>query len=265
MKNLKLPIFAISIISIHACTTKPNVATPCNDIFETPKVIQHPTNTPLENLLMDTMSFANYWIVEKYRFNDEIYYRKHPHTKYIKFKSDMVAESMLTQLLDTTNNHGFQIITDYTTTLYDYYGDDLTPYACFPVFIVNPTQSTKVFVAKDSYVFAIQEAMDPHNEQWYPIEFLPYDFCGNGYYGIKVHPKEFVMIVAPKFQGDTKGMLRIRLKIGEDIYVSQPYEGYFNSGQFVPPYFLQKRIDDPERLKYGIVRDFIGAVPKVVN
>lgn len=108
-------------------------------------------------------------------------------------------------------------------------------YFYFPVYVVNETSRTKLFIGKDSYVFGIQEAIDTSkwvSGEWRPIESRGNDFCGNGYFGLKIHPGEFVMFLVPKYEGSEKQTMRVRLQIGESIYISHSYEGTFNLKQF---------------------------------
>jgi hypothetical protein len=91
----------------------------------------------------------------------------------------------------------------------------------------------KIFIGKDNYVFAIQEASDTSDGvRWYPIEGKGFDFCGNGYFRRKIQPKEFIMFLFPKYSGLEEIMLRIRLKIGDDLIISKPFKGKINRNQF---------------------------------
>lgn len=200
-------------------------------VFQVPKVLQHPTSEKLTYPINDSMPYSMYWVKNKYEFSKQIYYGSTK--RYMQFvDDDKISEVILEHGADTIANDGFQIYADYATTLYAYPGNDMTPYAYFPVYVINESATTKVFVAKDSYVFAIQEAKYYRDDRWYPIESMMFDFCGNGYYGIKVHPGQFIMVMAPKYGGDSKGMMRVRMRIGESTYFSQPFEGTYNEGQF---------------------------------
>ncbi|MBK6839003.1 MAG: hypothetical protein IPG90_12750 [Bacteroidetes bacterium] len=103
---------------------------------------------------------------------------------------------------DTLRTDGFEIYSDYKTKVskIDYTG--MKGKYFYPVYLVNHTPTTKVMIGKDSYVFAIQEALDT-NHDWRPIEGSGFEFCGNGYWGLKIYPKEFLTFLIPKY-GNTK-------------------------------------------------------------
>ncbi|MBK9525698.1 MAG: hypothetical protein IPO39_13415 [Bacteroidetes bacterium] len=132
---------------------------------------------------------------------------------------------------DTLRTDGFEIYSDYKTKVskIDYTG--MKGKYFYPVYLVNQTPTTKVMIGKDSYVFAIQEALDT-NHDWRPIEGRGFEFCGNGYWGLKIYPKEFLTFLMPKYQGNYKTKIRVRIKIGDIIYVSKPFEGTINEKQF---------------------------------
>jgi hypothetical protein len=138
---------------------------------------------------------------------------------------------------DTLSSDGLQIYTDYNKTIFSkiYYGATKAN-AFFPVYVVNETTEPKLFVAKDSYVFAIQEALDTSDyNSWYAIEAMGFDFCGNGYFRRKIMPTEFIVFLAPKYSGTDTTYLRTRIKIGESVIISKPYKGSFDKKQFTVP------------------------------
>jgi hypothetical protein len=131
----------------------------------------------------------------------------------------------------------------------------------YPVYIVNQTPNTKLFIGKDSYVFAIQEALDEKGN-WRPIEGRAFDACGNGSWGLKIYSYEFVTVLLPKYEGDFKTKIRVRIKNRDIIYVSKPFEATINKKQF----FLDKESDYYYR---DLIKDkaktieqlFYGSVP----
>jgi hypothetical protein len=135
---------------------------------------------------------------------------------------------------DTLSSDGLQIYTDYGKTIISklYYGATKGS-IFFPVYVVNETAEPKIFIAKDSYVFAIQEAVDTSDyNSWYAIEAKGFDFCGNGVFRRKLLPKEFIVFLMPKYSGKDTTYLRTRIKIGENIIISKPYKGCFDKKQF---------------------------------
>jgi hypothetical protein len=119
-----------------------------------------------------------------------------------------------------------------------------------------------MFVAKDSRVFGIQEALINTNEfEWRPFECRGLDFCGNGYYGLKIFPGEFVVFLAPKYDGEATLDMRVRLQIGETIYFSNSYKGKMSPKQFL----VKEGFRVEQFLKFNranaIETHFLGAIP----
>lgn len=113
------------------------------------------------------------------------------------------------------------------------YQNDSTLYDHYPVYFVNSTNTDKVFFGKDSYAFGIQEAIAKEKYIiWRPIEGRGYDFCGNGHWGLIVHPREFVLVLMRKYEGDYETELRVRFKVDENIVISRPFKGRINVSQF---------------------------------
>ena len=146
---------------------------------------------------------------------------------------DIFSEKGYIGIWDSLNTDGFQIFADYKTSIY--YQDN--PYdkksIYFPVYIVNETETDKIFFGKDGHAWGVQEAKDTSDySSWYSIECKVFDFCGNGKFGIKVRPQEFIMILVPKYKGSQTGSMRVRLQVDKAIYVSLPYEGAYHQEQF---------------------------------
>ncbi len=134
--------------------------------------------------------------------------------------------------------NGFEIAVDYETEVFypDWrYYEDSTLYPFYPIYIINSTQTDKVFFGKEGHGFGIQEASTDINSSrgnWYPIEQRGVDFCGIGRWGMTVKPKEFLVFLMAKYEGDFETKLRVRMQNGESIFVSTPFEGKINKAQF---------------------------------
>ena len=143
---------------------------------------------------------------------------------------------------DTLPSDGFQLFIDYNTTInFDYWSFESSYLTrgkkYFPLFLVNETSLPKAFIGKQSIVYGTQEIQDTSFwHYWRPIEYrgkekLDYyfwdnnEFCGTGKYGLKVNPDEFIVMLVPKFDGNFKIPMRVRLKVGENIYISRQYIG----------------------------------------
>lgn len=135
---------------------------------------------------------------------------------------------------DTLSSDGLQIYPDYSTTIIQEWYPGSTEFrTSFPLYIVNETKDAKLFIGKDSWGFAIQEAFDTSGyNSWYAIEAKGYDFCGNGFFRRKLRPGEFIMILMPKYDGTETTYIRTRVKIGGNIFISKPYKGLISRKQF---------------------------------
>ena len=196
--------------------------------------------------------------ISKFKFADTILIKEKRDTSTLR---DFVGEIYDVKKNGPIGNDGFQIITNYNKpVLYKEYVTNIASYF-YPVFVVNETKSTKMFTGKDSYVFAIQEAKDSTGS-WYPIESKGFDFCGNGYWGLKIHPNEFAVFLLPVYDGEFNTELRVRLKIGTSVYVSQPFMGNINYNQFYthPKWPSSEMPKGPQAAT--IFHRFYGAIPK---
>lgn len=256
MKNIIIILIFSTLISCEQQNTKKQK----DRIFKLPVIISQPTKT-------DTIEYfkANFithsWpkLAGKSKFCDtlKLAVRRDRDTTFAK---DFIGEKGVWRS-DTSKSDGFELFTDYKSTISRIKNDEKKGNYFYPVYVVNQTPTMKVFIGKDSYVFAIQEALDS-NQNWRPIEGRGFDFCGNGYWGLKIHPNEFLTFLMPKYEGSYKTKIRVRIKIGDIIYVSKPFEGTINEKQF----YLDKKND----YHYGRLREnkasaiqylFYGAEP----
>lgn len=161
---------------------------------------------------------------------------------------------------DTTRTDGLELFPDYDATIVRNYYEESSANYNYPVYFVNQTPGIKVILAKNGHLFGIQEALDKYGV-WRPIEFKRHEFCGNGRYGVKLYPNEYALLAFPKYQGNFKTKLRVRIKNGDNIYVSQPYDGTINERQF---YLEKDEYLRKELLKHKariIESNFYGAWP----
>lgn len=169
----------------------------------------------------------------KYMFSDSI--DINPKARNEFQKSDYVKHYGVIKSTDSLDVNGFDFITDYNSTVgfCEHPEIDSTILEYYPIYFVNSTGNSKLFPVKDSYIYGIQEAksLEP-GYKWRPIESRGFDFCGNGHWGIKVHPNEFVLALMRKYEGDFQTDIRVRVKVGESIYVSKPFVGEINKNQF---------------------------------
>lgn len=141
----------------------------------------------------------------KYKFTDTIYYSNCTSEVPV---TDLREEGEIYRAMDTFDTNGFELIVDYEQTFYlpaRHHFQDTLVYPYYPVYFVNSGPNDKLLLGKDSHVFGIQEAENKFNsDRWQPIEYRGYDFCGNGVWGVIVHPGEFYMVLMKKYKGEIK-------------------------------------------------------------
>lgn len=249
---------------IMSCTFPDQPAVNVRKDFVLPVVVQGPAEDTIEYLKADFLGMGDFRFAGKSKFSDTLLLDKDGFLRDTTSVTDILQEYSGPAPKDSLATDGFQIFPDYNASIHykdEYFGNTL---CYFPVYVVNETSSTKIFLGKDSHVFAIQEAIDTTGggKHWRPIEAKGYDFCGNGDFGIKVHPGEFVMFLVPKYQGNEKNAMRIRLKIGESLYISRFYDGTFSARQFNisnASWFYRYLGNEKNRISY---ESFYGAIPK---
>ncbi len=202
--------------------------------------------------------------VGKYPFSKEIDINK----KDTSYKHDFIYEFRGDRYVDIHNDSlsmdGFQLIVDYETNIVLSFPRTLWGNTFYPVYVVNETQSTKIFTGKDSHLFSLQEARDS-NYRWYPIERRPIEMCGHGYWGLRIHPGEFALFILQKYTGNFKTWLRVRLKNGTNIYVSKPFIGTINPSQFYIPHYARNYYYLKENPAKAIMSRFYGSIPKELD
>jgi hypothetical protein len=207
--------------------------------FEFPEIIQLDKHDTVEYLKPKGILGVYPTFVNKFKFSKEIQINFDSLWKEQFDTSDFIYSTWELIRSDSFNNDGFQIIADFNTDIAytDFKGYKPYHYV-FPVYIINETNKTKLLTAKDSWVFATKEAK--FENLWKPIEKDGFDFCGNGAWGLKIHPNEFAMFLMKKYNGNYKTQLRTKLRIGENWYLSKPYEGFIDTIQFLPKSYINK-------------------------
>jgi len=222
------------------------------EVFHLPTLYTPTIKDTVHYFETDSMAASEPVVMGKYKTSDTInvtYSNKH--------LTGFIGENRLRVCTDTLSSDGFEIIPDYKyyVPFKDYYR---SYFYYYPVYIVNETTSSKLFQGKDNYMYAIQEAQDSFHS-WYPVECRTFDFCGNGVYGLKVEPQEFVLCLFPKYKGHYKTLMRIRIVINGNVYLSVPFKGEINYGQFYPKRGMQSWLR--EYPGYAMSQ-FYGALPK---
>ena len=107
----------------------------------------------------------------------------------------------------------------------------LDKYKSLPVFILNKSSSYNTIVIEDGRFAMIYEAKD-YNGNWKPIEFKTYSWCGNSYSNFNIRKDQFALFKVPEQTGDFKTRLRLKARIGKQIFYSNEISGLINLSQF---------------------------------
>lgn len=159
---------------------------------------------------------------------------------------------------DSLAGDGLEIYPDYTSNVYLPFRRSNPGTLYYPVYLVNQSTRAKVLHGRDAYVLAIQEAQDS-NGLWYPIESNSLWTCSS--WRIQFDPQHFVILFLPKYKGDFKTKLRVRLQNDEQTYVSQPYEGWINPKQFWLDEWHYPFLKHTPLFELS-QREFLGSLPK---
>lgn len=198
------------------------------EVFHLPIITVPPYKDTVKKNDMHSLRGWGGVFIGKFRFStDSINFPYKPDTLFYK---DYLEGNMWNITEDTVNATGFEIIPNYSYMVaYSVWGEPPTYY--YPVYVINETQTTKYFNGDGKEVFALEEAIDS-SRKWRPIGRKGWNFCGNGLYGMKVHPSEYIMCLFPRCKGNYKTLMRIRFNICGTIYVSAPFKGEINYDQF---------------------------------
>ncbi len=259
------PTAIISLAAIGACLSCQNKT--ASAVFEIPDIVNSQfsdtvTSKPFKARYLSEVSPG---FVGKYKFQKEI--DINPENRDTTTYKDFIEgySPARIQISDSIDVNGFELIVDYEKTVrYNpFYEQGSKLFDHYPVYFVNSTHTDKMFFGKDSYVFGIQEALSPDNwGEWRPIEGRGFDFCGNGRFGVIVHPNEFVLVLMRKYEGDFKTALRVRIEVGNSVYVSKPFVGMIDECQFEikNDSYLESRLQETNGKAAAWL--FYGAVPK---
>lgn len=225
-------LFMICTLFLFSCNTSDKTLDKNSNDFKFPVLIYKTKFDSLYQWRADGINEIFPKFIGQYKFTDTVNFDNERQIRNIDEKQYRWERDVYG--FDTLSSDGLQIYTDYDKTIISklYYGATKGS-PCFPVYVVNETTKPKVFVAKDSYVFAIQEAVDTSSyNSWYAIEARGFDFCGNGYFRRKLMPMEFIVFLMPKYSGTDTTYFRTRIRNGESVIISKPYKGVFDKRQF---------------------------------
>lgn len=104
-------------------------------------------------------------------------------------------------------------------------------YRSFPVFVINKSDSPNTLWIEDGSIAMIYEAVD-RSGNWKPIEFKTYSWCGNSYWDLNLEKDQFALFKVPQQSGDFKTRLRLKARIGEQVFYSNEISGSIHTRQF---------------------------------
>lgn len=137
--------------------------------------------------------------------------------------------------LDSVQGDGLQIKIDTAQLVVDpwyYYLLDKKT-AFHPVILLNETSQTKAVSTITSRVLLLQEIY--YEDHWVAINNPEvFNFCGNNgnnNSSILLESNEYILLNAPIYSGKDLVKMRVRIKSGYNLYVSQPYISRINLSQ----------------------------------
>lgn len=222
----------VLILTLFSCS-KHKIEGELYSSFQIPKVVNTsiPDSITKVKFHEEHLSYTHMPFVGKFIFQDEIDINSR--TWYHQILDDLKVDDYSWIKNDSLDANGLEIVPDYSQTVY-YNVRDSMSLAYYPVFLVNLTSPFKVWTGKDFRVRGIQEAYHQEYHRWLPIEYSgnEYEMCGNGYMYLVINPHEFVVILLPKYSGSFNTSLRVRIENGSTTYVSKPFFGNIDGGQF---------------------------------
>ncbi len=246
------------LICLFACVRSKQNAVPAR--FKKPVIVQAFTPDSTQIFSYDFMQASAVQCVGRSSAADTLtFYTADYHLNHVLRDSDIVHPRLI-GLTDSAATDGLEIVTDYGSKLdYDWLGTRKI-YQYYPVYVVNQTPDTKILEQSGSYGIGIQEALDATGV-WRPIEFQRQSSCIIGLHGLKLRPQEYAVLLFARYQGNFKTKLRVRIKNGDNVYVSRPFDGTINEGQFhIEPNEYIKEMLDKHKVE-TVVNYFYSACP----
>ncbi|AEE53606.1 hypothetical protein Halhy_5783 [Haliscomenobacter hydrossis DSM 1100] len=224
--------------------------------FHLPQVISITKSDSLRLFEANSIMEQSAFMLGVFGFTDTLDFIRHKPFPLLQLPEDQYDKSTW----DSLPSYGLEMYPDYQKDVFWPVALRNGNGTCFYlVFIANNTTGIKSFFGTDSYAFAIQEAQDSSGH-WYPIEMSGI-YWGCSRWCIQMETKTFAVLLLPKYNGDFKTKLRVRLRNGDQTYVSQSFEGMIDHQQFkMHPnaYFWLKRyalLDISDQF-------FFGALPR---
>ncbi len=231
--------------------------------FSIPRIFQYDNNfkDSLTFFKSENINDAFTFFIDKFQFSDTVSI-DNSGERDLTFGTDYITgdSASLKKLRDSLTSDGLQLIPDYSMSIPVNWSSISKSGFYYPIYVVNETNSDKLFTARDRYVSAIQEAKD-QKEIWRPVESKRFDFTGNGRWALIIHPHEFALFLTAKYEGPFKTMLRVRMRIGDVTYLSKAFAGTINEKQFFLKRDSYQYNEFKKDISVSITRRFLGSIP----
>lgn len=239
--------FCISIILLISCKLRYNKSSDIKFPSYQDSVKNTGVDFEVENMVMchndiqhiDTFNFSKQ-IIDLNKQPKRGEFQNYSFDNYIWPKDSIKIQILIdtTKIIATKNNRIFNIpqpsfiLNENDSELTQDFNEWLNYY---PVFILNKTDSIITLNYEEISGFKmIQEATDSLGN-WKPIQYWHWNWCGNAYSSIELKSNHYALTRVPKFSGDFKTKLRLKLKYFNKSFYSQEFRGSINYSQFIFP------------------------------
>jgi len=160
-----------------------------------------------------------------------------------EFNSNHLEEIKILVDYDTIQSDGLQIKIDTNQIVIDpfYYNLFGNKTSFLPVAIINETSEAKAISTITNRILLIQEIYyEPYNN-WLAINQPQiFGMCGQDYSSIILNPEEYIIVNAPIYDGNQLIKMRIKIKIGGNVFISNTYKSRINLSQILLTHELKK-------------------------
>lgn len=102
----------------------------------------------------------------------------------------------------------------------------------FTAYLINTSDSTFKADRQDGSLIMIQEAIDLKG-QWKPIEYWVRSGCGNSNFNpLELDSGMYIMIPIKQYSGNYDTKMRLKMKVNNKLFYSEPFEGSMDKRQF---------------------------------
>ncbi|VXB97406.1 conserved hypothetical protein [Flavobacterium sp. 9AF] len=102
------------------------------------------------------------------------------------------------------------------------------------IYLKNNTKDSLLLSKQDWHLYLIQEAKNK-KEEWKPIEYWSYSWCGNSYYSEKIESGKIIKTDTEKYNGTFETEIRFKFLINNEIFYSNQLKCKIDMIQFEIP------------------------------